>query len=355
MATAGAVAEPLRVATFSPELSRRGPGLLLRDILEGEDAQIAAVVDVIARAAPDILLLTGVDYDAGGVALAALADRLAQAGAPYPHLFATRPNTGRASGADLDGDGRLGRPRDAHGYGIFNGQGGMALLSRFPVALRADLSALAWAELPGARLPEVDSAPFPSARALAVQRLSQVGHWVVEVAAPDGPVTVLAFHATPPVFDGPEDRNGLRNADELRLWSLFLDGALGHAPPSDRFVLMGNANLDPADGDGRRQAIRALLADPRVQDPRPASAGAPLVATPGHRGDPALDTVDWWEEDDGPGNLRVDYVLPSADWRVAGAGVHWPVAGAAAEVAATASRHRLVWVDLADPADPADR
>ena len=52
----------------------------------------------------------------------------------------------------------------------------------------------------------------------------------------------------------------------------------------------------------------------------------------------------------GPGNLRVDYVLPSATLAVSGAGVFWPAPGdPAAGVAATASRHRLVWVDIVLP------
>ena len=34
---APASAETLRVATFSPELTRKGPGLLLRDIRSGKD------------------------------------------------------------------------------------------------------------------------------------------------------------------------------------------------------------------------------------------------------------------------------------------------------------------------------
>jgi len=37
-------AEPIRVATYNAELSRKGPGLLLRDILRGKDDQLAAVV-----------------------------------------------------------------------------------------------------------------------------------------------------------------------------------------------------------------------------------------------------------------------------------------------------------------------
>jgi len=347
----------LRVATYNTELSRKGPGLLLRDILRGKDDQVAAVVEVIAAVRPDILTLQGFDYDLDGLALGALADRLRAEGLDYPHLFALRPNTGLRTELDLDGDGRAGGPGDAQGFGFFAGQGGMAILSRFPVLTDKvrDFSALLWRDLPGATLPARDGAPFPSAAAQAVQRLSTTGHWDVPVEVLGTTLHLLVFHASPPVFDGPEDANGLRNRDELRLWSLYLDGAMPGAPPPDGpFVVLGDANLDPHDGDGRSAAMAAFLADPRLTDPRPASAGGPAASAAqgsinaAQAGDPALDTADW-PEADGPGNLRVDYVLPASGLRVTGAGVLWPVDGPLAATVAAASRHRLVWVDIGLP------
>jgi hypothetical protein len=158
-------------------------------------------------------------------------------------------------------------------------------------------------------------------------------------------VSLLAFHAGPPVFDGPEDRNGKRNHDELMFWRQFMDGAFGPAP-KEQFVLLGAANLDPVDGEGYHEAIQALLTDPRLQDPAPRRPDGPMEDSPGQSGDPRLDTVAWPSPD--PGHRRVDYVLPSADWRVLDAGVHWPAADdPKTEAVATASRHRIVWVDLA--------
>jgi hypothetical protein len=267
-------AESLRVATYAAPLTRDGPGLLLRDIMGGEDAQISAALAAIHAAAPDILVLTQVDHDADLAALSALSARLAQGGTDLPHLYAALPNSGMATGLDMDGDGLRGQPRDAQGYGRFAGAGGIAVLSRWPIATDdvRDISALLWRDLPGAELPVVAGAPFPSAAALAVQRLSSTAHWVVPVAAPGGTVELLVWSATPPVFDGPEDRNGLRNRDELRLWTALLDGDIG-PPPGPHFVIAGNANLDPADGDGLRDAMAAFLADPRLTDPRAASDG----------------------------------------------------------------------------------
>ncbi|WP_168769533.1 endonuclease/exonuclease/phosphatase family protein [Yoonia sediminilitoris] len=315
-------ADDYRIATFAAPLSRDGPGLLLRDIHKGEDAQIAAVQQVIAHIAPDVLLLTDFDYDLDGAALAGFG---AMFGDAFPYNFAAQPNTGLQTGLDMDMNGRLGEARDAQGYGRFAGDGGMAVLSRYPVlAANTDLSALLWRDVPGATLP----ADFYSPAVLATQRLSTTGHWVVTIGLPDGAFDLLAFSATPPVFDGPADRNGLRNRDELRLWELYLNGNYGEPP--DSFVIAGNANLDPEGGDGLSDAMARFLADPQLVDPLP---GQP--------------TADW--DDEGPGNLRVSYVLPSVDWQVVDAGVYWPApdAGLLGNDGMAAGPHHLVWVDIA--------
>lgn len=321
---------------------------MLRDILRGEDAQIKAVVAVITATAPDILLLNSVDYDLNLIALTALRDVIAAEGLHYPYLFARRPNSGLTTGLDMDGDGLLGGPRDNQGYGRFAGQGGMALLSRYPIntADMRDFSGFLWRNLKGALLPMMENSPFPSPEAQKIQRLSSVAHWDVPVEVPGfGEIHLLAYHATPPVFDGPEDRNGRRNHDETRFWQRYLDGAFT-APPQDQFVILGDANIDPLDGDGRKGAIRSLLADQRLQDPQPQGNSSTIVTD--HSGNPALDTVDW--TDPVPGNLRVDYILPSIDFAVEAAGIYWPAPdNPMASVAATASRHRLVWVDITPP------
>lgn len=338
------VGETLRFATWDAELGQKGPGVLAGKILRGNE-QVLAVVEVIAAAAPDVLVLNGFDWDMGGHALTALADRLAEAGVSYPHRLAAMPNAGLESGLDLDGNGRTGEARDSHGYGRFTGAGGMVVLSKLPLGEMRDYSAFLWADLPDAIPPEVDGAPFPSEEAAARRRLSSVGHWSVPVETGHGLVTLLAFAATTPVFDGPEDLNGRRNHDEIAFWTRLLDGDLPFDPPAGPVVVIGTANLDPVDGEGRHEAIRILLDDPRLTDPKPASPGGLAAATPDHRGDPGLDTADWTEPV--PGNLRVDYVLPDARLGVAGAGVVWPAPGDAfLDVVETASRRRLVWVDV---------
>ena len=110
------------------------------------------------------------------------------------------------------------------------------------------------------------------------------------------------------MFDGDEDRNGKRNHDKVRLWQQYLDGLVG-MPINTPFVIAGDANLDTNAGDGRREAIINLLKDPRVQDTKPKGSGP---------SDP-MDTADW--TDPFPGNMRVNYVLPSMEWTILDSGV----------------------------------
>ncbi|MCT4370335.1 endonuclease/exonuclease/phosphatase family protein [Yangia mangrovi] len=303
-------AEEVTLATWHADLSRKGPGLLLRDLAEMRPP-LPSVLDEIAAAEADLLLLTDMDFDLGLSALTELQARLKERDASYPHVFALRPNSGMASGADLDGDGRLGGPRDAQGYGEFTGQHGMALLSRWPVTLVEDFSALLWRDLPGSRMLATDPAAH-------VQRLSSTGHWVLRLETGSGPLLLFCFAATPPVFDGPEDRNGRRNADEIALWSRYMDGALG-PPPAAPYLLIGNGNLDPQQGDGLHGEMQERLADPRLQDPLP---GLPTALWPS------------------TGPLRVSYILPSADVKVSHSQVREPLPDQA---------HRLVRVTLSFP------
>lgn len=333
-----ASAETLRIATWNVALDRQGPGLLVKDLAEGE-AQVQAVVRVMVALQADVVLLTSIDYDRGGVALGLLAESLAAQGLHYPYRFAFRPNSGMQTGFDIDENGRTGDARDAQGFGLYSGNGGMAVLSRLPIDERGarDFSDFLWRDLPGGLSDD------PSDLA-AVQRLATTGFWDVPVKTASGPLHLLAWHATPPVFDGPDDRNGRRNHDEAAFWRLFLEGALPKQPAGAPFVVLGDGNLDPMDGDGQREGIRALLAHPMLQDPAP--RGQHGRAEPDHTGDPALDTVIY----DDLGGLRLDYVLPSSDLTVVDAGVMWPAAGDPLwPVLEAASHHFPVWVEITLP------
>lgn len=169
MAPEAVAQDRVRVAVFDAELRRAGPGLLLRDISGDKDPQVAAVVEVISDLRPDILALLSFDWDYDGQALSAFEHMLAQAGAPYPYRFSARPNTGLATGLDLDGDGRRGGPGDSQGYADFSGQSGLAVLSTYPIDTDAvqDFTDLLWRDMPDALMPvDADGAPFPSAPSL---------------------------------------------------------------------------------------------------------------------------------------------------------------------------------------------
>lgn len=326
-------------------MERGGPGLVLQALHIGKDPQLEAALRVIAALDADLLLLTAVDYDRGLVLAKVLAGRLAELGLLYPHRFALRPNRGMATGLDLDQDGRLGGAGDAQGWGRFAGQGGMLLLSRQPIIDTAvrDFSNLLWRDLPGHLMP-----PDTPPELRETLRLSSTAHWEVPVQLPDCPgrqsraLRLLAYHATPPVFDGPEDRNGRRNHDETAFWLALLEGKLGHPPPAPPFVLLGDSNLDPMDGDGRPAAIRAVLHHPSLQDPAPRRS--PRPQDPRHMGDPRLDTAIYPQI----GGLRVDLVLPSRDLTVVAAGLlDGDGQPELAADLALASRHLPVWVELA--------
>ena len=293
---------------------------MLRDVARGED-QARAALDVIAHVGADVIVLGDIDWDAGGAGLAGIVSALRDRGLDYPHSLALPPNSGVPSGLDLDGNGRLGEGRDSLGYGRFTGDSGLAVLSLHPFGPVADHGAVPW---------DADDLA-PDGAWLPVPTIAQ---WVVPVAGID----LVTLAAGTPVFDGPEDRNGIRNAAELALAR-----ELGEA--ADIPVLAGRVNIDPNDGQGRQEAIAALLDHPDWVDPRPRGQGG---GGEGHRGDPALDTADW----EGPGALRVDYVLPSTALRVLDAGVVWPASDDPfLKTVEAAGAGRAVWVDLALPVD----
>ncbi len=317
----------------------------MRDILTGEDPQILHALSVIDHIAPDILVLTDFDYDGSGAALSAFSRASVD---PFPFQFASAPNAGSQTGLDLDANGFAGDARDALGYGRFFGDGGMAILSRYPIDINniIDLTDIPWADVPNATLPTQNGTLFPSPDVFETLPLSSTAHWIVPIEVGGDQISLLAFDATPPVFDGPEDFNGLRNRDEILIWNNVLAGDFGGQPANP--IVIGNANMDPVDGDGLHDGIEALLNHNALQDPTPRSNGALLEADRAHSGAPEHDTADW--PADGPGNLRVSYVLPSVNFDVTNAGVFWPAPddpdAALLGDREVAGAHHLVWVDL---------
>ncbi len=369
----------LRIATFNASLNDDAAGGLVARLRAG-DANARRIAAVLQRVRPDVVLLNEFDFDAAHAAADLFQQRYLAAaqpggGAPlhYAYRYLAPVNTGVPSGLDLDGSGAVGRAgrdrgNDAWGYGLHPGQYGMLVLSRHPIddAQVRTFQHLKWSAMPDAARP-VDprtGAAFHRDDVWTQLRLSSNSHWDVPVRTPLGVVHVLAAHPTPPVFDGPEDRNGARNADEIRLWRAYLShadtpwlcddaGRCGGLARDARFVILGDHNNDPVDGDGRHEAISALLRDPRVlQVPAPRSAGGAQTARAyaaagiAHVGDPAEVTGDFGSK---VGALRLDFALPSTGFDVVDSGVFWPASGEPGSELSVASDHHLVWLDLRNP------
>lgn len=359
----------LRLALFNiRELSRAKLDDVAADG-RGRDPQLLAAAEIVARVRPDVLVLQEIDLPAEDVLernAELFVQRYLEPMAPdhgLEHAFAAPSNTGVLSGHDLDGDGVVAGPDDlgtrvyggdALGFGVYPGQYAMAVVSRWPFDRNGFRSfrRLLWRDLPGNHLPE----GFYEPAELEALPLSSKSHWDLPVATPAGSFRLWISHPTPPVFDGPEDRNGRRNFDEIGFWARYLDGAVfrddqgraaggGDGAP---FVIVGDLNARPQQTESiydGRNAIAQLLEHDEVRD-----TGAWLTSRGALAGREA-GPPDHWERATAGflGGSRVDYLLPGPRWTVVQGGVFWPdpeddAAGAA--LAAQASDHRLLWLDL---------
>jgi len=372
--------ESVRVATFNASLNRFNQGDLITDLQNPDSAQPRAVAEIIQHTNPDVILINEFDFDQNGVAAELFVENflsVSQNGAePWVPVawFSAPSNTGIPTSIDLDRDDNPEGPGDAYGFGFFPGQYGMLILSKLPIVedeIRTFQNFL-WKDMPGALLPDDPETEAPadyySEEMLEIFRLSSKSHWDVPVMVGDTVVHILASHPTPPVFDGPEDRNGTRNHDEVRFWLDYIamgadgymyddDGETGGLGEGEKFVIVGDLNLDPNDGDGMRELGQELLANPLLTDPDQMSDGAvednanDAGFNETHTGNPANDTADFGDGEFGPGNLRADYALPSANMEVVGGGVFWPTTDDPLYALigpddSQTSDHRLVWVDV---------
>ncbi|MEV4172820.1 endonuclease/exonuclease/phosphatase family protein [Nonomuraea sp. NPDC049709] len=372
----------VRFATFNASLNRGAEGQLVSDLSTPDNAQAKVIAEIVQRARPDVLLINEFDHDAAGAAARLFQDNylsVGQGGArpiSYPYRFTAPSNTGLASGFDLNNDGSAvttpgapGYGDDAYGFGAFPGQYGMVVYSKHPIDTRGvrTFQKFLWKDMPGAALPP----GWYSGEELRVLRLSSKSHWDLPVRVGHRTVHLLASHPTPPTFDGAEDRNGRRNHDEIRLWADYTHPGRGGYLYDDRgrrgglergaaFVIAGDQNADPNDGDSYQGAIHQLLDHPRIDGrSAPSSAGAAEAAAlqgganATHTGDPKYDTADF--ADTAPGNLRADYVLPARRLRAVGGGVFWPpqadpLSRLTGVFPFPSSDHRLVWLDVRMPA-----
>jgi hypothetical protein len=379
----------VRFATFNASLNRSFEGQLIADLSTPANAQAATVAEIVQWTRPEVLLVNEFDFDADGEALRLFQENYLSVphngAAPieYPYRFTAPSNTGIPSGFDLDNNGSVGGPNDAFGFGFFPGQFGMAVYSQHPI-LESQIrtfQTFLWKDMPGALLPDDPRTAAPadwySEEELDVFRLSSKSHWDVPVSVDGCVVHFLVSHPTPPVFDDPPafpagvDFNGRRNFDEIRFWADYIspgarsfyiyddEGHRGGLKPGSMFVIAGDQNSDPLDGDSIPGSAQLLLEHPLVNTKlTPSSEGAveaSLIqggANAAHEGDPAFDTADF--ADSAPGNLRADYVLPRKSLRMQDAAVFWPPQAdplfrLTGVFPFPSSDHRLVWVDASVP------
>ena len=360
--------QPIRFATFNIAMGLASEDELYRRLHTGEDEALKKVAAIIQKVRPDVLLLNEFDWyelDSAVLFIKNYLDKPQFGHEPisYAHAFNGAVNTGWDSGLDLNSNGVLGEPEDAWGYGKFSGQYGMTVLSRHPLKLERSFRFFKWSDMPGALVPsKTDGSGWYPDEIYEKLRLSSKNHWDVVVTIENQPIHFLVSHPTPPVFDGPEDRNGMRNHDEIRLWADYVDpkrsayiyddsGTHGGLTDNAKFIIAGDLNADPVDGDSSDKAINQLLKHPMLDAScEPVSRGSTEAGKNQggknlqHKGNPASDTGDF--NDKYTGNMRIDYVLPSTTLTVVGCGVFWPAADETGHDLIGVSDHRLVWLDI---------
>jgi endonuclease/exonuclease/phosphatase family metal-dependent hydrolase len=353
--------ETIRIATYNVSLYGKAAGLVRERLADGIDRKAANVAAVVQTVRPDILLLNEIDYDDEGETVKRFAEHFlakSQRGLDpidYPFIYAAPSNTGVSSKMDLDGNGRIGGPADAWGFGVYPGQYSFAVLSRFAIdenRIRTFQKFL-WRDLPDAKKPinpKTGEPHYPDDVWKSL-RLSSKNHVDVPIDLGGQTIHLLASHPTPPVFDGPEDRNGNRNHDEVQFWNHYISessvgqtsskwlvddqGLGGGLDQNALFVIVGDLNTDPDRGDSKRAAITKLIGHPRVHDSKPVRTG---------------DTGSLATASFGPRReMRIDYVLPSSNFVVNSSAVFWPAKTDPDYELITATDHRMVWVEVKLP------
>ncbi len=386
---AGAAPPPVtvRFATYNVSFFRATQGALLAELnatpasVTSGPTNIHQVTEAIQRVRPDVLLLNEFDYDAGASVdlfadkFLATAQKADLTPLSYPYRYSAPSNTGVSSGFDLDNAaGAVTTPgseaygNDCFGFGTFPGQYGLAIFSKFPIAVDQvrRMQLFKWKDMPGSKLLLNTGSPplttYYTAEERDVLRLSSKTHLDIPINLGNGILAhLLASHPTPPTFDAAEDKNGKRNFDEIRMWADYIDpsrssylqddnGVPGGLPVGARFVIEGDQNADPNDGDTLSGAARQLTTHLLVNasfipsSVRYGSGGASFPGGGGQTGNKDHDTAGF------SGGLRVDYVLPSrAGFTVFDGAVFWP--GPANSLRSVVgdtdpSDHHMVWMDL---------
>jgi len=295
-------------------------------LLDPGHPQVLSASAIIKKWRPDVLSINEIEARQEAPQLF-LENFLQRSDAPlyYPYHYIGPTNSGMPTG--------LPQPFDLKGFGLFEGQYGIALFSRFPILKEGirSFEGFPWRSLPGnlsclgERAGEVHEIfPLFSTNLIDVP-LSMGGRGVHAVL----------LHASIPVR-GLLNRE--RNGDQLNFLNEYISGrALPNVEPFkavEPFVVIGDLNADPERGAGIREAIRRLLSNPALSGLVPP---APTFLEGGGVESPPLDTEGF--------SLRLDYILPSHDFIVMEQGVFRPEDADWWKLARLASDHFFVYVD----------
>lgn len=349
----------LRVAALNADLTGLSPDDLLADLDDGLP-EARTVAETAQLNAPDVLVLTGVSYDEQGeIAQTLNEDYLAvgqngQDPLDYPYVFTAETNSGVDSGADLDGDGVIGGPADALGYGEYPGHYGTVIFSAHPIQedqVRTFQEFL-WDDMPENSMDEDDFSDLEK----SVLRLPSATMWDVPVEVDGEQIHLVANSVALP--EDPQDVDIERGSDERRMvtdyvsgngWYLYDDdGHEGPLAPGSRFVVVGQP-VSPHGLDSEVEDLGSLLGSYALQDPEPAAVTeAPLADRPGSESGTDENAT---RAVPNSSDARTSYVLPAAGLDVSGTGVFWPGEGEFGFDLVDPDRShslddRLVWVDL---------
>lgn len=364
--------DTVRIATFNIATASSDSLKVLRDLKSGSQ-RLKNIAEIIQTVRPDILFVQELEYDCSNLRIRLFKDNYlgkSQGGKPaidYPYYFHFPTNAGVQTGYDLNKDGQTGGPYDAHGWGLFPGQFAVAVFSKFPIAYDRirTFRNLKWKDLPNNHRPVSPESGdyFWDDELWPGILLSSKNHIDVPVNIDGHILHLLGYHAQSGLGDGPELRNSLKNFDEAKFFSDYLNGYPFRDDKGnevsfalqDQFVIAGDFNSNPYwSGSLTNLSALQLLNNPLVNQDVAWGKHVPVSAY-GKRKEQEnkwLDKRKKYGTRIRPSGLieRIDYVLPSANLEVVNSGIFWPPLGAkghglVAEIEA-GSDHRLVYVDI---------
>lgn len=340
--------------------------------------QVDAAAKIVARFHPDVVCLNEMQFDIANVPTSGMpgaksakpgtfstaesnatriAARIAAENpeAIYPYALITVGNSGFAWSGPRPSTEPGSDWYSLRGWGEYRGRFNTIVLSKFPIVTDQVriITDVAWDAIPKNSI-----AQMKTDTGLDVPAGYPVFEKSLNVIPLDihGKTTYLVMsHPTAPAF---WSINPYRHEDELRALALFLDGQLPgveSVPQGSPFVLIGDLNADPEEGDSRPGAIARVLAHDRLEPWFPEGAG-----TMGKN--PTFNTyVSGCGKGDGSSvgdpssrfQMQIDYILPSKEiGRAQGGAVFFPNRAESQEdfdLACRASDHMFLYVDLPNP------